>query len=324
MAEQPSQPQLTLEELKNSAWYVPQHRSDGWRAYRLALFVLRRFLGQEWIDSAFTHVAGNVCGFLNPGRFSHSDQDFSFHIHRVIDLAEDLFNLQYVEGFYSPLDQLKKGNIEATVAELEVASMLSRLGVVFRFVLPLGKRGENYDLEIAFSDGRVALADTKCKLESTPFGEATISDTLSKTPNQFPPDKPSIVFLKVPQTWLSIEHGGKLIGEPLKRAAHRFLGATTRVVSVKYFFRYLIRTPRGLVFSPYKYMEITNIRSPLADSGSWDLLRPASPDVFDEIEAGLQKVGAQPGKWVFLGDVCDETDLSKMYPAVIERTFLPE
>jgi len=323
-AEPPPQTQVPLAELKEAAWYVPQGWPDGWRAYHLALYVLRRFFGQEWVDSALKDTAGNVCGFLNPDAFDVASKDLAIHRHRVIDLAEDLFNLQCIEGFCSPFDQLRTGSIEAAVAELEVASMLKKLGVVFRFISPLGKRGENYDLEITFPDGRVALADTKCKLEETPFGEATISRTLSETTSQFPPNKPSIVFLKVPQTWLSREYGGAPIQEALKKAAFRFLGATTRVVSIKYFFRNLVFTSHGLVFPTYEYLEFANIKSPLADAGSWKLFRPAPEDVFDEIEAGRQTAGSQLGEWVFFGDVCDESDLNKLCPAVIVQSFMPE
>lgn len=325
MTEQSSQPRLTLEELKNAAWYVPQHRSDGWRAYHLAHFVLRRFLGQEWINRAFTSVSGDGFGFLNPDGFGQSSDDFSIHIHRVIDLAEDLFNLQDVDGFSSPLAQLETGkNAEPSIAELEVAGVLKKLDVAFRFVVPLGKRGENYDLEITFPDGRVALADTKCKVEGTPLGQATISHTLSETPSQFPPDKPSIVFLKAPHAWLTRELGVREIHDIMTKAAYRFLGATTRVVSIKYFFRNLIRTPHGLVYSTFKYKEITNIKSPLASVGSWDLLRPLTQESFDAIEAGEINIGPRAKSWTCFGEVCDETDLSKMCPAVIVGTFSPE
>jgi hypothetical protein len=324
MANQPSQSQLTLEEVKEAAWYVPQGWPDGWRAYHLAVFVFRRLLGQEWIDRTFSEKADNVCGFLNPDGFDYGSNELAIHRHRVIDLAEDVFNLQVVEGFSSPFGQLRTGSVETAVAELEVASMLRKLDVDFRFVIPTRRRGDDYDLEIKFPDGRVALADTKCKLERTPFGEATISNTLSETRSQFPPEKPSIVFLKVPQTWLSKEHGGTAIQEPLRKATYRFLGATTRVVSVKYFFRNLEFTPSGLVYSTSEYIEFSNRKLPFAAAGSWNLFRSATQEYYDGLEAGHMNVGSQPGQWVFFGDICDETDLKNLSPPIVVRTFEPE
>jgi hypothetical protein len=55
---------------------------------------------------------------------------------RILDLAENLFNLQLVEGFDDRVDQLRTGDIESTIAEFDLARFLYIHDLAFKFVMP--------------------------------------------------------------------------------------------------------------------------------------------------------------------------------------------
>src|SRR5262249_53264970 len=76
----------------------------------------------------------------------------------------------------------------------------------FKFVTPTGVKGKDYDVGIEYTDGREACADAKCRLEGTELRADTVKNSLNKArSNNLPPDKPGIIFVKVPQTWLERE-----------------------------------------------------------------------------------------------------------------------
>jgi hypothetical protein len=119
---------------------------------------------------------------------------------RILDFAETLFNLQRVEGFDDRVDQMRTGPIEATFAEFDFARFLYIHGIAFKFAMPVGVKGKDYDFAVEYADGREACADAKCRLEGTGVGADTIRNSLVKArSNNLPPYKPGIVFVKVPQ-----------------------------------------------------------------------------------------------------------------------------
>lgn len=61
---------------------------------------------------------------------------------------------------------IRKGDVEAGFAELEVGRLLCINNRSFRFIEPKGVKGDDYDLEIEF-ENVTACAETKCKLETT-------------------------------------------------------------------------------------------------------------------------------------------------------------
>jgi len=119
---------------------------------------------------------------------------------RLLDFAENLFNLQYIDGFDDRVDQMRTGDIEATFAEFDFARFLYIHDINFKFVVRSGLAGKDYDFGIRYSDGRDACADAKCRLEDTEMRAETILNALRKArTNNLPLDEPGIVFVKVPQ-----------------------------------------------------------------------------------------------------------------------------
>jgi hypothetical protein len=148
---------------------------------------------------------------------------------RIIDFAETLFNLQHNEGFDDRVDQMRAGHIEATFAEFDFARFLYIHDIAFKFVKPTGTKGGDYDVDIGYSDGREACADAKCRLEGTEVRADTIKNSLDKARrNNLPPNKPGIIFMKVPQTWLEQDD----VRRGIYAEVEGFLRNTKRVVSV--------------------------------------------------------------------------------------------
>jgi len=126
---------------------------------------------------------------------------------------------------------MRRGDIEGTLAKLNVARMLFLNQVPFRFVIPKGIKKKDYNFDLLFPNGYVACADAKCKIEQTIFSEGGIKNGLKAAREQLPNDKPGIIFIKTPQHWLSDES----FRTRALLIVQRFLGGVKRIVSVKFY-----------------------------------------------------------------------------------------
>src|SRR5258707_13587175 len=134
-----------------------------------------------------------------------------------------------MEGFDDRIDQMRAGQVEATFAEFDFARFLYLHDIGFKFVRPGGVKGKDYDFGIEYADRREACADAKCRLEDTEVRADTIKNPLNKArTNNLPPDKPGIIFVKVPQTWLDEED----VRRGIYALVEGFLRNTERIVSV--------------------------------------------------------------------------------------------
>jgi hypothetical protein len=166
-------------------------------------------------------------GFLSIDESDPYRREMSFF--RVMDLAEVIYNLQPVPGFDECITRMRAGDIEGAYAELDFGRMLYLKKVPFRFVVPQGTTGRDYDIEIEYPNGTIASADAKCKIEGTDFSSNTIENTLKKARKQLPDSMPGIVFVKVPPRWIADANSVATMLE----VARSFLRGTQRVVSVK-------------------------------------------------------------------------------------------
>jgi hypothetical protein len=239
----------------------------------LASAVLRAYLGQKWWDR---HVMPNrkKKGFVTIDKSTPLLFDISAY--RIMDLAEILFNLQYVQGFDECISRMRAGDIEGTHAELDLGRMLFLNQIRFRYVIPSGaKGGINYDVEIIYPNGTVVCGDAKCNIETTEFREKTIDDRLEKARSQLPDGRPGIIFLKFPPRWMAIpDFDNRLIA-----VARDFLRTTNRIVSVKFYTSSIAYIDGALKFQ-HAGKEVSN---PITDFGcfqNWSIFRvgDASPD----------------------------------------------
>jgi hypothetical protein len=221
---------MSFEQLRRGFDSLPPVVRENGQTESLALAsgVLRAFMNADWVEQ---HVisGGRKKGFLSIDESDPYRREMSFF--RVMDLAEVIYNLQLVPGFDESITRMRDGDIEGTYAELDFGRMLYLNNVPFRFVVPQGTTGFDYDIEVEYPNGVIASADAKCKIEGTDFSANTIENTLKKARKQLPDDVPGIVFVKVPPRWIADE---KCIAATLE-VARSFLRTTRRVVSVKFY-----------------------------------------------------------------------------------------
>src|SRR5438270_2892158 len=121
----------------------PDIKSNGMRSScALASAVVRAFMGDQWFDR---HVMPSQRKPRIVTMNESSQVSLDLSAYRLIDLAELLYNLQFVEGFDHCLDRMRSGDIEATFAELDLGRMLFWHHVLFRYVKPMGVTGTDYD-----------------------------------------------------------------------------------------------------------------------------------------------------------------------------------
>lgn len=268
---------LTHQHLLNTVAKLPPEilRDDSRRTFHLAVAIVKYYLGRPWIEK---HAGEN-----SPldGVFRQCFDDRvrgEIQAYRLVDLSELIYNLQSVPGFDECLDRMRSGDIEGPLAELDFGRMLTLNGISFRFVIPQGVEGSDYDIEILLDDDDLTVcADAKCKIDSTEFSEATVKNSLQKARKQFPGDKPSIVFVKVPSRWLTELDKGL----EMRAIATRFLRGTGRIVSVK-FYTMGLHYKDGEMTTVLAFDEISNPNNRFDASRNWNLF-----DVTPE-QAGLR------------------------------------
>jgi hypothetical protein len=173
-----------------------------WATYGISKFILLQFLGLPWMER---HNLGGRSRDLFISEKRGDSIDFSAEtekIFKVIQLAEHLYNLQRVENFAECLRKIKDGIIEDTSAELEAGKLLRNMGIPFRYRKISGITREDYDLEFFVPDFGWIPGEVKNKASSTIIGKSTIESSLKAARKQLPTDRPNVIFLRVPSSWL--------------------------------------------------------------------------------------------------------------------------
>jgi hypothetical protein len=234
------------------------------KSFYLAVAVLKHFFGEGWIERYLDRP-----GYLQIDETNQTTMDLKGL--RLIDLSEVIYNLQYVENFDNCISRMRDGDIEGTAAELDLGRMLYLNQVPFRYIIPTGIKGKDYDAEIVFPDGTVACADAKCALGTADLKAKAIFNKLEKARQQLPPDQPSIIFAKMPAHWL--EHPD-FVSTTVDQAKELFR-QTERIVSIKF---YVAPTTMkgGYVMQQHAYKELSNPKTRFA-SRDWTLFRPFDP-----------------------------------------------
>jgi len=238
--------------------------ADSIKAYHTARYVLAGIFGIDWVNE-FVCRSTTPTFLLNN---HNTDQEAAIHALRVIQLAEMLWNSQWIPGYGECISQFESAKqIESTYAELDIARALICHRAQFRFNEKKNKKGEDFDLLITFPNGTAVCADTKCKLESTQFSERTIKDTLEDARRRnLPADRPGIVFAKIPNEWIDTEAGRKNVAD----AGERFLRNTGRVVSVKFYSSYIVEDGT-LLREAMRWFEIANPKNRFDPNADWQL-----------------------------------------------------
>jgi len=262
-----SAPCLSIEQLHAAMpQFPPEMRADpGGRVIGIANTVIVHFLGREWFMAHIRHDAPKK-GFLNLDFTSDPKREASTF--RVIEFAENLLNLQHLDGFEACIAQMRGGGekIESTCAELDFGRFLYIHDVPFRFVEPQMAKGSDFDFEVTYPDGLTATADAKCKFETTAIEPDSLRNAMKKARRQLPADRPGIVFIKVPQRWIE----GATTADKMIAVAHEFLATTGRIASVKFYVSHL-QIGDGMVLHRHALKEISNPNNRFDSTRNWDL-----------------------------------------------------
>jgi hypothetical protein len=168
------------------------------RQYSAAIAIVRAFLGQSWVDAHLHHATGDlyvrhVDGVPGTRGLDHPD--------RVTSLGELLFNMQDIAGFGSRLGRMRTMSLEADIAELEGARFLHWNGTPYRFVVPTQIKGSDFDVEAKVGDITVAC-EMKARMEGAAPTPKSVYRHLNRARDQLPRNAPSIIFVKIPQSWM--------------------------------------------------------------------------------------------------------------------------
>lgn len=184
---------------------------------------------------------------------------------RYWEFAETLLNLQSVDGFDVPLDQLSYGQIESTCAELDLARLIHLHEFRFRFVRPTQRSKSDYDFEIFYPDGFKVCADAKCKFEATSLRADSVRTSLRDARRQLPDDELSVVLVKVPESWISDIR----LATEIVAVAMGYLRQSNHIVSVKFYAPVtIVRTDQTI--RAHAFREVSNPKFPNRD---WDIFR---------------------------------------------------
>ena len=228
---------------------------------QIAVLIIKAFLGMPWLDR---HVSEETktAGILTI-RGTILEQNLARV--RIVDLAESLFNLCRIRGFSDCIERMKTAkNPEPSMAELHIGKMLYANDWSFRFIVPQGKRGDNYDLQIRCHNQTVC-ADVKCKINSLVPDSNTITNTLKDSRTQLPADKAGVFFVKIPQEWM--KHAG-WEKATVQGAKDFFLQGTGRIVSVA-FYAEPIHLLGNIAQQGHHFYEVVNPRRRFGRNIDW-------------------------------------------------------
>ena len=120
-----SLPRIRIDDLHAAVQRLPaEMRMDpGGRVIGVANTVIAHFFGVDWFTAHIRHDSPRR-GFLNLDFGSDRLREASTF--RVVELAENLLNLQHIEGFAACIGQMRGGaeKIESTCAELDFGRFL--------------------------------------------------------------------------------------------------------------------------------------------------------------------------------------------------------
>jgi len=253
--------------------------------YGLATEVLRFFFGNAWTNENVFSVITDVSPSHRSGReffkTESTDKDEQFrHMQRVTTLGELVFNLQGIEGIRQRLALMQNDNLEAALGECECAALLSPPEFMFRFVVPTGIKGQDYEGEVLTAAERVVCCEIKSKSEQTEANPNSLWRTLDHARQQLPKGKPGIIMIKIPEVWVKQQETQSVIAAAVQRVCRQ----SHRVVAVVYTWEEWHSTREGWRVILTKFHVYRNNRSELY-----------APD----IEAFLEGIGqARNAQWL--------------------------
>lgn len=197
----------------------------------LSTELLRLMIDNEWVNQAIFQQHPNkekknyaAFDYLRSGVNGYEWQE------RVSKLAERVYNLRRVSNIEFIIDRIKSGELLSSYAELEVGRHLYSRGIILEYVTPKGIKGQDFDIKI--TSPLVVNCEVKHKIESTALSQSTLTNTIRSANDQIPHNEPALIFIKIPEEWLSDQYFSEIINETfepfLKRNSSHIIGIMLR------------------------------------------------------------------------------------------------
>lgn len=226
------------------------------------------------MDWVFTHIHKRHHETLFLRSSSPTRDEFTVHLWRLTDLAEVLFNLQFVPGIHDSIYQRIIKNpegFEATMLELEGLRLFRLAQIPFRLKSQVeGKR--NYECDLILSNGLTAPCEMKCKVEGTSISEPAIKEPIKTARKQLPKGGCGIVLLKIPTEWGFTSETKDIIDSTVRGV----LRSTTRLAEVIIYQRDVFMG-KAISAHPIYYRGILNEKSPYFEQLGGSILEGKIP-----------------------------------------------
>ncbi|MGA2794048.1 MAG: hypothetical protein ABSE69_11020 [Roseiarcus sp.] len=272
-------------------WYTdipPKHRSDIEAGAIISIGVIRHYLGPNWLNS-------KVLPKRSTSRFMAIDDNIKdvgerqIQYYKLIDLAESLYNLQYVDNFDECVARLKTGDPESYIAELNLGMLLYINKHTFKFMERQQKKKCDYDVEVKIGSWTVCI-EAKCKIESTKPSETSVLSALSYGRRQLPKDNPGILFVKIPPSWTK----KFLLDQWLQEISLKYLRfGTEKIVAIIYYVAPYAYNDKTLI-QAHEIRQIFNPNNRFDRTIRWNLLNRHSPPI--------DSSNAMPRHWLRLAN----------------------
>ena len=183
------------------------------------------FFGWDWYASKIAFVENDPDEWMHNLK-GEKNLNRALYARRVIGLGDAIFTL--LKGKFKGSEILKQRFLaratKSCFIETEIASLLAYNGFDVEIVGETGVRGEDFDLAIS-RDG-VTLSVEITGKEDGPITVHTISNTLKSKRTQVPPNRPAVLYMRIPAEWMELTRRGQAIFTEafvdFFRRSHRF------------------------------------------------------------------------------------------------------
>jgi hypothetical protein len=181
------------------------------------------FLGVFYLKKNF--MKPETSDFLDIQRTSRGGIWYG-HVGRVVLIGETLFLMRSSPGFSEFRRRMCGRDLRSTYFEMYAARMFLEGGYEVRARPEAGVRGEDFDFQ-AVVDGETVNVEVTA-LTAKNFSPQTVENALHQKRKQLPDTDASIIFCVLPESWVTTENLGPILGELTKR----FFESTGRVSAV--------------------------------------------------------------------------------------------
>jgi hypothetical protein len=163
------------------------------------------------------------------------------HVHRVLLIAETLFQMRNSQGFAEQLDRMRTRDLRSSFFEMMSAKQFLDNGFEVAARPETGRRGDDFDF-VAIGHGQTINVEVTA-LTAPSFSEKTIANMLHGKRDQVPKTAPAVLFCILPSSWTATE--GINFNEVLGRLSGQFLRGTKRWNVVVFWIEQLKAFPGG-------------------------------------------------------------------------------